>query len=196
MSGFRLLERHAGEWRAATSHPFLDGIREGSLPGDTFAVWLQQDYLFVNDLLSFHARLLATALRRAQEVLAGGLVTLESELTWFEAQMVRRGLILDGPPHPTTQAYREELDRLLSEPFEVAMTALWALEQAYLEAWRGTAPGATQYREFVEQWTVPNFATYVTGLEVHSSDSPGAEVAWVRILRLEHDFWDMALGRR
>ena len=194
MGASRLIHRHPREWRAATSHPFLDGIRDGSLPAGAFAAWLQQDYLFVNDLLRFQARLLAAAPRPAQEVLAGGLVALESELTWFEGQVARRGLLLDEPRHPTTQAYREELERLLSEPFEVGMTALWAVEQAYLEAWRGAAPGSTEYREFVEHWTEPSFATYVTGLEVHASDSPLAEAAWLRIVRLEHEFWDMALG--
>lgn len=189
-----LLHRYAQEWRTATSHPFLDGIRDGSLPPGAFAAWLQQDYLFVGDLLPFQARLLAAAPRAAQEVLARGLVALESELIWFEAQVARRGLVLDGPRHPTTQAYREEMERLLSEPFEVAMTALWAVEQAYLEAWRGAAPGSAEYREFVEHWTEPSFANYVTGLEVHTSDSPLAEAAWLRIVRLEHEFWDMALG--
>jgi thiaminase/transcriptional activator TenA len=196
MGASRLFHRHAREWRDATSHPFLDGIRDGSLPAGALVAWLQQDYLFVNDLLRFQARLLAAAPRPAQEVLAGGLVALESELNWFEAQVARRGLVLDGPRHPATQAYREELERLLSEPFEVGITALWALEQAYLEAWRGAAPGSTEHREFVEHWTMPNFATYVTGLEVHSSDSPLAEAAWLRIVRLEHDFWDMALGAK
>ena len=194
MGASRLFHRYAREWRAATSHPFLDGIRDGSLPAGAFTAWLQQDYLFVTDLLRFQARLLAAAPRSAQEVLAGGLVALESELNWFEAQGARRGLVLDGPRHPTTQAYREELERLLAEPFEVGMTALWAVEQAYLEAWRGAAPGSTEYREFVEHWTVSSFAIYVSGLEVHASDLPLAEAAWLRIVRLEHEFWDMALG--
>lgn len=196
MGTSRLHHHHALEWRSATSHPFLDGIRDGSLPAGAFAAWLQQDYLFVHDLLRFQARLLAGAPRAAQGVLAAGLIALESELTWFEAQVERRGLDLTGPRHPTTQAYREELERLLSEPFQAGMTALWAVERAYLEAWRGAAPGAVEYREFVEHWTVPGFATYVTGLEAHAGDSPVAEAAWLRIVRLEHDFWDMAWGLR
>ncbi len=182
-----------GEWRAATSHRFLAGIREGNLPAGTFGAWLRQDYLFVNDLLRFQARLLAAAPRPAQAVLAGGLVALEGELTWFEDQLAQRRLVADGPRHPTTQAYRDELERLLSQPFEVGMTALWALERAYMEAWREAAPGSIEYREFVEHWTAPSFATYVTGLEAHASDSPVAETAWLRIVRLEKQFWDMAL---
>jgi formylaminopyrimidine deformylase / aminopyrimidine aminohydrolase len=188
-----LLRRHDAEWRAATCHPFLDGVRDGGLPVGAFIAWLQQDYLFVNDLLAFQARLLAQAPRSGQSVLAAGLVALEAELTWFEEQLTRRGLPLVTARHPITDAYREELERLTTEPAEVGISALWALELAYMEAWRGAAPGASEYREFVEHWTAPAFAHYVAGLEVHATDSPAAEAAWLRIVRLEREFWDMAV---
>lgn len=191
-----LLRRHDREWQAATCHAFLDGVRDGRLPLGAFIAWLQQDYLFVNDLLAFQARLLAGAPRSAQSVLAAGLVALEAELTWFEEQLTRRGLPLVAARHPTTDAYREELERLITEPVEVGISALWALELAYLEAWRRAAPGAFEYREFVEHWTAPAFAHYVAGLEVHATDSPAAEAAWLRIVRLEREFWDMALEAR
>jgi len=158
-----------------------------------FIAWLQQDYLFVNDLLNFQARLLAAAPRSAQAVLAAGLVALDAELTWFEGHLAQRGLPLVTVRHPTTDAYREELDRLLTEPFEVGISALWALELAYLEAWHGAAPGASEYREFVEHWTAPAFVDYVARLEVLATDSAAADVAWLRIARLEQQFWDMAL---
>jgi formylaminopyrimidine deformylase / aminopyrimidine aminohydrolase len=124
MSGSGLLEPHAEDWRAATAHPFLDGVREGTLPPGAFAAWLRHDYQFVGDLLVFQARLLSQAPRPAQAVLAGGLVALEAELTWFEAQAGRRGLDLAEPRHPTTEAYRQELERLLKEPFAAAITGL------------------------------------------------------------------------
>ena len=192
MGGSELVRRHPREWQAATVHPFLDGVRDGTLPAAAFDAWLQQDHLFVGDLLRFQAHLLSTAPRQAQAVLAGGLVGLESELSWFETQAARRGLGLQAPRHRTTEAYRLELEHLLSEPFEVGVTALWALEQAYLEAWRGAAPGSPPYHEFVEHWTQPGFAAYVAGLEVHSGAGPREEAAWLRIVRLEHEFWGMA----
>ena len=194
MAASDLRLRHAQDWQAATRHPFLDGVRDGRLPPGAFITWLQQDYLFVNDLLAFQSRLLAAAPRRAQSVLAAGLVAIEAELTWFEEQLARRGLLPGVPRHPTTDTYRAKLDDLLTEPFEVGITALWALEQTYLEAWRGAAPAASRYSEFVEHWTSPAFATYVAGLEIHATDSPAAEAAWVRIARLEREFWDMAVA--
>jgi len=59
------------------------------------------------------------------------------------------------------------------------------MELAYLEGWRRAAPGASKYREFVEHWTAPAFASYVADLEVHATDSPAAEAAWLRIVCLE-----------
>ena len=191
-----LIQRHAKAWRAATAHPFLDRVRDGDLPEGAFAAWLQQDHVFVGDLLAFQARLLAKSPRSAQKVLAAGLVALEAELTWFEQIAVRDGVVLGATRHPTTEAYRVELDRLLLEPFDVGITGLWALELAYLEAWRGAAPGALEYRAYAEHWTVPEFADYVASLEVHAKDSPAAEAAWLRIVHLEREFWDMALVSR
>lgn len=194
MTSTSLFERHADAWQAATSHPFLDGIRDGHLPVAAFAAWLQQDHLFVGDLLSFQARLLGKAPRPAQRVLATGLVALEAELTWFEGNAVRNGVALATTRHRTTEAYRAEFERLLGEPFAVAVTALWALELAYLEAWRGAAPGAARYRAYVEHWTVPEFAGYVSDLAAQAEDSPAAEAAWLRVVKLEREFWDMALA--
>ncbi|HEX7824364.1 MAG TPA: TenA family transcriptional regulator, partial [Mycobacterium sp.] len=71
-------------WSAATRHPFLDAVRDGTIADEAFDRWLAQDALFVADLLAFQARLLGRAPRHAQAVLAGGCVALVSELDWFE----------------------------------------------------------------------------------------------------------------
>jgi len=195
-----LIASHLAEWHAATRHPFLDAVRDGTLPPDAFHTWLVQDYRFVGDLLRFQARLLARAPRRAQPVLAGGLVALVSELGWFESQAQQRGLRLDAPAHPVAAAYGELLARLEHQPFAVGITALWALERAYLEAWQHAAPGAPAFRPFVEHWTVPEFAAYVAGLAdaanealAAAEDAGGlAEQAFLEVTRLERDFWQMA----
>jgi thiaminase len=46
MTADALVSRHAAAWRAATVHPFLAGVRDGSLPEHPFDRWLAQDYLF------------------------------------------------------------------------------------------------------------------------------------------------------
>lgn len=162
------------------------------MPATAFDIWLGQDYLFVLDLLSFQAGLLAVAPRSAQGTLAGGLVALEAELGWFESQAKRRGLALSSDRQPATEAYRLALAQLLEDGFEPAITALWALERAYLEAWRGAAPGAPAYGEFVAHWTMPEFGEYVAELETAAGEGREAEDAFLEVCRLERGFWDMA----
>ncbi len=201
MKARELVERHAETWREATRHPFLDGVRDGELPEGAFEAWLVQDYLFVSDLLVFQSRLLARAPRPSQAVIVGGLVALEEELGWFEGLAGERGLALDVPRHPTTEAYRDLLLDLEDEPFPTGIVALWAAERAYLDAWRGAEPGHRDYRPYVEHWTVPEFAGYVGGLEEAADAALGrsteeereeAEAAFLAIARLERDFWGMA----
>ena len=196
-----LLDRNASAWRGATRHPFLDGVREGGLPAGAFDTWLVQDYLYVCDLLPFQARLLARTPRAAQPVVAGGLVALVDELGWFEAMAEGRGLALDAPRQPAAVAYRDLLSDLEGEPYPAAITALWAIERAYLEAWTGAKPGHPDYRAFVEHWTTPEFAGYVSGLEgaadaalegASEDERERAEVAYLAVARLERDFWEMA----
>lgn len=196
-----LLERYPVVWQEAIRHPFLEAVREGSFPAGAFEAWLAQDYLFVGDALVFQARLLARAPRPAQAVLAGGLVAIEAELGWFEEQAERLGLALDASRHPTTVTYRDLLAGLEREPYPAAITALWAVERAYLEAWRGATPGHPEYRQFVEHWTTPEFADYVTGLEKAADDAlwdsgeqerERAEAVFLEVARLERDFWEMA----
>lgn len=202
MRAVDLILRHPEAWQGATRHPFLDSVRNGSLPAEAFEAWLVQDYLFVGDLLVFQARLLARAPRPAQGVLAGGLVALEDELGWFEARARERGMWLVEKRHPTTEAYRGLLEALDGDPFPVAMTALWALERAYLEAWGSAAPGHPDYRPFVEHWTTPEFAGYVAGLEgvadaaMEDGGAPEGrvEAAFLEVASVEGDFWEMALS--
>ena len=71
-------------WTAATRHPFLDAVRDGTITDSAFDRWLVQDALFVADLLTFQARLLARAPRKAQAAICGGCAALVAELDWFE----------------------------------------------------------------------------------------------------------------
>ena len=202
MRAVDLISRHPEAWQGATRHPFLDSVRNGTLPVEAFEAWLVQDYLFVGDLLVFQARLLARAPRPAQGVLAGGLVALEDELGWFEARARERGMGIVEKRHPTTKAYRGLLEALDGDPFPVAITALWALERAYLEAWGSAAPGHPDYRPFVEHWTTSEFAGYVAGLEeaadsaleVGGAPEGRVEAAFLQVASVEGDFWEMALS--
>ena len=196
-----LIERHDRSWREAIRHRCLDGVRTGTPPAGAFETWLVQDYLFVLDGLAFQSRLVPRAPRRDQALIIGGLAALEAELGWFEERAKERGLALDAPRHPTNAAYGEFLTNLEREPYAANITALWALEIAYLEAWRNAAPGHPDYRPFVEHWTTQEFAGYVSGLEqaaaaaldeASGEERQRAEAAFLEVARLERDFWEMA----
>jgi thiaminase/transcriptional activator TenA len=191
-----LIERHHDAWDAATGHPFLAAVRDGSLDAGRFSTWLAQDYLFVSALLAVQARLLARAPRAAQPVLAHGAAALVDELAWFETQAERRQLSLAAVAAPTTLEYLALLGRLDTAPTPVAIVALWALERVYLDAWQAARPGGEPDQEIVEHWTDPAFADYVAGLERLADDaltttpSPDQEDVFAEILRLETGFWE------
>ena len=61
MTADALVSRHTAAWQAATVHPFLAGVRDGSVPEDSFDRWLAQDYLFAQALVRAQSRIAATA---------------------------------------------------------------------------------------------------------------------------------------
>ena len=197
----RLRAGQPARWRAATSHPFLEAVREGTLPAAAFATWLAQDAIFVADLLAFQARLVARAPRPAQGVLAGGVVGLVEELDWFDGLAARRGLDLAVPPQPATRAYAELLRRLDAAPYPDAVVGLWAIERVYLDAWSSASPGTGQDVEVVEHWTSPGFRQYVEGVAeaaeraLAEREPAGGhdEALFESVLRQEVAFWDMAM---
>jgi formylaminopyrimidine deformylase / aminopyrimidine aminohydrolase len=193
-----LLSRLPGHWRAATRHRFLDGVRDGTLPPAAFDRWLVQDAHFVADLLWFQARLLARAPREAQPVLVAGAAALVDELAWFDDQAARRGLLADAPRQPATAAYTTLLGRLDTTEPPAALTALWAIERVYLEAWSSAAPGAPEYAPFLAHWTTPKFAAYIKDMERAAdrllAEAEPLEALVTEVLRAEVAFWDMAVG--
>jgi thiaminase len=190
-----LLRDHPSAWARATRHPFLLGARDGTLPAGAFDTWLVQDHHYVGDLLRFQARLLARTPRPAQAVLAAGTVALVDELAWFEELAGRRGLDLDAPRLPATVAYAELLDRVDAADVPTALTALWAIERVYLDAWTVAAPGAPEYAAYVAHWTTPEFAAYVDGLAAAADAFGGRhDDVVLEVLDAEVAFWDTAWG--
>ena len=203
MNADALLARHAAAWQAATVHPFLAGVRDGSLPADSFDRWLAQDYLYARALVRAQSRIAAEAPFADVGLLAGGVVATVQELAWFEEMAARRGVALDVPMHPANRAYCDFLLALTYSAYPAQITAIWALERTYLESWEGARPGAEPYREFVERWTTDAFRSYVGDLqtvvdrELASSAGEQAQEAadaFVWVTRHERGFWDMAMS--
>lgn len=196
-----LLAKHEAAWKSATRHPFLEAVRDGNLPFEAFATWLVQDYFFVIYEFTVQARLLPSTPRYAQKLLIQNVAALEAELTWFEGHAKELGLSLDTTPHPVTAAYGAFMKTFEQLPFAAAMTATWAIERAYLEAWQSALPAQPDYREYVERWANPGFASFVGELEqltarvLEASDADKeVEAAFLQVAELERQFWDMALS--
>jgi thiaminase/transcriptional activator TenA len=192
-----LIAGDAELWRAATHHPFLEGARDGELDPAAFSRWLVQDYHFALALTRVEARYLANAPRQDFEVLLQGMEAMVAELAWFERKAAEVALELTALIHPTARAYVDYLQAITYQPYSVQLTALWALERAYLEAWRTALPGAPAYREFVEHWTNRDYAAWVERLEaaanrVLASGGDAERDAFRWIARYERDFWQMA----
>jgi thiaminase/transcriptional activator TenA len=201
MTTRELIADDAELWHAATHHPFLDGVRGGSLDPAAFSRWLVQDYHFALALTGAEGRYLANAPREDLGILAQGIQAMVAELAWFERKAAERGLDLAASLHPTVRAYADYLLATTYEPYAVQLTALWALERAYLEAWRTALPGASAYREYVEHWTNETYAAWVDSLEaaanrvlVRAGKPERDAFRWVA--RYERDFWQMAYTGR
>ncbi len=197
------MTRHAAAWEAAIVHPFLAGVRDGSLPAGCFDRWLAQDYRFAQGLVRAQSRIAAGAPFADVGLLAGGVVATVGELGWFEEVAARRGVALDAPMHPANRAYCDFLLALTFSAYPAQITAIWALERTYLESWEGARPGAQPYREFVERWTTDGFRSYVGDLQAAvdrqleaSVGEPAreAEDAFVWVTHYERRFWDMAMS--
>jgi formylaminopyrimidine deformylase / aminopyrimidine aminohydrolase len=121
-----LLTRHAAAWQAATVHPFLAGVRDGSVPADAFDRWLAQDYLFAQALVRAQSRIAAGAPFVDVGLLAGGVVATVGELGWFEEVAARRGVALDAPMNPANRAYCDFLLAVTYAAYAVQITAIWS----------------------------------------------------------------------
>ncbi|PRC44878.1 TenA family transcriptional regulator, partial [Mycobacterium sp. ITM-2017-0098] len=123
---------------------------------------------------------------------AAGCAALVSELDWFDEQAAARAIDMNQPALPATLAYRELLAQLDTAPYESAVTALWVIERVYLLAWTSAASDSSPYREFVEHWTDPGFASYVQALG-EIAVTAGNDAVVTDVLSHEIAFWDMAL---
>jgi thiaminase len=199
----QLLHTHADRWQRAVVHPFLSACQDGSILPVQFNTWLVQDYLFVKDFTRMVGRILGSAPDHHLDTLLGGLIALKDELLWFQAKATERQIDLNALPQQTCQHYCDWMASLAGEPYPVQATALWAIELAYNQGWQRPGPMAAPYTEFADRWGNPGFTDYVKLLAAQADEalqgaSPQtqslAEAAFLRVVRLEEDFWQMAFN--
>lgn len=199
----QLLSLHPQAWTDATVHPFLSQCALGTIQTQQFNTWLVQDYLFVVDFTRMAARLLAIAPVEHFDILLSGLSALQDELNWFRIKADERRISLDVRPQPTCTEYCAYMGSLSTAPYAVQATAFWAIELAYNQGWQKPGPMERPYTEFADRWGNPGFTEYVKQLEQQAdqalSTAPDtvhqqAESAFLKIARLERDFWQMAFN--
>jgi formylaminopyrimidine deformylase / aminopyrimidine aminohydrolase len=198
--------RYSPLWGRIREHPFLLETRDGTIPHETFATWMRQDYLFVEAAIPFIAALLPRAPREHWAALGGVIQALEKELGLFEERAAAVGVELRGaPPAFTCHAYVQFLlATALTRPYAEGFTVLYGAERAYHDSWKvvreGIAPDSP-WVPFVENWAGDDFAGYVgyLGGELEKLAAAGTDGDRDRMgelyrltLLYEIAFWEMA----
>lgn len=198
----QIRQTHAEPWQRATAHPFLDGVRDGSIDADQLNRWLAQDYAFVKDCARLVARITSVSPSRYLDFFLSTLTVIRDELRWFEHHAQQRLVNLKAAPMPALVAYQDFLGRLTLRPYTVQLVGFWALEAVYHVAWSGARPGANGTEPFVDRWSSREFATFVRTLQQMADDCLAAAPAFeqdeaadaaLRVFHLEADFWNMVV---
>lgn len=193
-------------WSRILEHGFLRDTRDGTIPDDVFAIWLRQDYLFVEAAIPFIAALIPRAPGEHWAALSGVIAALEKELKLFEERAAHVGVDLRGaPPSFTCHAYIQFLLATAhTSSYAESYTVLYAAERTYHESWRvvqrGIDPGSP-WAPFVENWAGDEFAGYVGYLgdeleKLAAAAGPNERARMAELYRLtllyEIAFWEMA----
>lgn len=201
------LERLAPLWNRMLAHRFLLETRDGTIPFDTFARWMRQDYLFVEAAIPFIGALIPKAPPEHWGVHSNVIAMLQKELELFRERAGAAGVDMSGiAPSFTNHAYIQFLmATAYRESYAGAFTVLYAAEKAYHDSWsvvkQGIDPGSVWY-PFVENWAGDAFAQYVAYLEgeldrlaVAAGDAERARMAelFETTTRYEIAFWEMAV---
>ena len=201
------LDRLAPLWERMLSHPFLVQTRDGTIPHDTFASWMRQDYLFVEAAIPFLAALIPKGPASHWEPMTQAIGALIRELRLFEERAEAVGVEIKGTqPSFTTHAYIQFLlATAQNASYEEAYTVLYSAEKAYHDSWTMVRDGldrASPWWPFVENWAGPQFGAYVAYLQVELDKlarEAGPErldrmvEAFETTVRYEVAFWEMAM---
>lgn len=201
------LDRLRPSWDAMLSHPFLIRTRDGEIADETFANWMQQDYLFVEAAIPFMAALLPRGPKEHWEPLAGVIQALQKELKLFEERGQAVGVDLRAaPPSFTCHAYIQFLmATAYQRSYAEAFTVLYAAEKAYHDSWKVVQAGldaASPWQPFVENWAGDEFAAYVRYLEgevnrladgAGPAEREGMAELFETTTKYEIAFWEMAV---
>ena len=208
----QLRQAAADIWEAQRHHPFVCGIRDGTLDPERFRFYLRQDYLFLID----YARLLALACARAprlelmERFAELAHTTLRTEMNLHRAFATEREIsatALEGErPHPVTRSYTDFLLRTAAlgdfgELVAALLPCMWGYSELGQRLARGQPPAARRYSRWIEMYSGEQFANlagWCRGVVDVAAAGAGPELrdkmrdAFLTSSRYELDFWDQA----
>lgn len=203
------LQRVRPLWDRMLDHRFLRETRDGTIAHETFAIWMRQDYLFVEAGIPFVSALLPRAPRRHWAALSDVVAMLQKELVFFRERAEAVGVDLDDVrPSFTNHAYIQFLMATAYQgSYAEAYTLLYAAEKCYHDSWsvvkKGLDPSSPWY-PFVENWAGDAFAGYVDylageldALAAENGPAPRARMAELFELTVKYEiaFWEMAAAQ-
>ncbi|EGO03851.1 hypothetical protein SERLA73DRAFT_175532 [Serpula lacrymans var. lacrymans S7.3] len=230
-------------YSAATEHAFLTAAGDLSLPRSRLALWLAQDRIYAAHAYPRFIGLLIAKIpfdsaahvgagdkiegqnRHILKLLVASLENVVREVGFFDDIAKQWNLEIgtvggEGRvwvERKATRDYTAEMARVASlGSLEDGLVFLWAMERAYLDAWRyvksqlslsstsETTDGQTAgaIRALTNNWTTPDFVDFVdelakvmdacfVGLSGDSRNEAWAraEEIWARVVELEEAFW-------
>ncbi|KAL7123764.1 hypothetical protein ABFS83_14G004200 [Erythranthe nasuta] len=209
------LKKHRQLYLGATRHPFILGIRDGSVDISSFKRWLGQDYIFVRAFVPFVASVLIKAWKESDDkadvdVILGGVSALNDEISWFKNEASKWSVALDSVvPQQANLNYCRFLERLMSPEVDYtrAITAFWAIETVYRESFAHCLEEGSrtpqELKGTCQRWGNDGFGRYCSSLQnianrrlEKASDEvvAKAEVNLLEILEHEVEFWNMSRG--
>ncbi len=176
--------------------PFLTAMAANELPDEALARWICEDTHFLRTLRRMIASLIVDAPgERAVDVIAGAYPALQFELDRFAREAERLGEDLDGRPAPVTARFDELLLEAARAGFPEGIGVYWAVEVAYLEAWRAVRRRVglqEPYAVWIENWTSDAFRDFVEALGAIVDEHGDPDVVRRRageVFQLERELW-------
>ena len=189
--------------QAALAHPFVQGLRTGTLPRESFQHYITQDAFFLDTFARSYALALAHSPDRQGihdffELLAGVLEELRLHAGYAEKWGVS---LSDAALDSATLDYTNYLlgTAFLRGTGETcaAMTPcmrLYAFLGQSLAADADTKHRDHQYREWIQTYSSPDFEALATRLESlldhYASDTEAVHIAYRRAMTLEVAFFE------
>ena len=196
-------------WDQVVAHPFTDALADGSLPRESFAFYLAQDYAFIDPFTALLGHAIGTAPAMDDRVALGQFVGMltSSENTFFERAGAAFGVTNDMRRPVNVSPPIKEFRKVLREvgahgSYPEMLAVLVVAEWSYL-AWatrvRAGADIDPHYREWIDLHDNPDFAQFVDWLRGRldaeaadlDAETFNAVVArFRRMVDLEKDFFD------